>query len=103
MGETTLTDYAAAGAIATATGVARLTATADATYTLANASGLTTDAAQKDISNESVAGYHTVTGNFVDGNQAKTRMVIAPGGNVRLLATANAAWRVLNANRATLL
>jgi hypothetical protein len=103
MTETTITNYAAAGALSTATGIARLTSAIDAAYTLADASGLTTDGLQKDIVNESAAGYHTVTGNFVNGNQPATRLIIAPGGNVRLLATGNGSWRVMNANHATVI
>ena len=102
MAESTLTAYAAAGALSAAAGVARLTATADAAFTLANASGLTTDSAQKDISNESTA-THTVTGSFVDGNVTKTTIIMPPGSFVRLQATGNAAWRLVSHNKATLL
>lgn len=98
MATDTLTAYTEAGAISAAAGVARITAAADAAFTIADASGLTTDAAQKDISNESAA-THTVTGNFVNGNLTYSKMLLAPGGFVRLRATGNAAWRVVSANR----
>jgi len=94
----TIAAYSAAGAISAGPGVARLTATTEADFTLANASGLTTDAIQRDISNESSVA-HNVTGNFVHGNVTSGKLVIAPGGYVRLRATGNAAWRVVSHNR----